>query len=264
MIDLTPEARQRFEDYLRRMRGVLRGSRSVEPEEVEQNVIEHVELALAGVAAPVGAETLGDVLQRLGPPERWLPEEERPAWWRVAGRLYNGPEDWRLAYLTFGLTVLSVLLLPAAGIGIVFLMAAFLVARASVELSGDVLGARRWLVLPPIVVCFAILTIAALFTPIALTSIYLLAEGGLYDVFGISFEHFVVQKQVRVGAGVVAMAAAAWWTILSMLLILLTPPLRALFQPVTAGLKRRHALVLMLMAAVAAGLGSLLLFIRGV
>ena len=257
MIDLTPEARVRFEDYLRRMRGVLRGSRSVEPEEVEQNVIEHIELALAGATGPVGAETLTDVLQRLGPPERWLPEEERPVWSRVANRLQSGPEDWRLAYLTFGLTVLAFLLTPIGGP--LLLIPAFFLARAHVELAGDVLGARRWLVIPPIAVCFAILVFAALFPPIALPSIYLLSEGGLQDVFGIPFHRYSTPEQVRIGAGVVAVAAATWWAILALLFALLAPPFRTLFLPITAGVKRRHALWLVLMAIVAGGIGTLLL-----
>lgn len=257
MIELTPEARMRFEDYLRRMRSVLRGSRSVEPAEVEQNVVEHVELALAGEAMPVGAATLSDVLQRLGPPERWLPEEERPVWSRIATRFQVGPEDWRLAYLTFGITVLAFLLTPIGGP--LLLIPAFFLARAHVELAGDVLGARRWLVLPPIAVCFAVVVFAALFPPIALPSIYLLGEGGLYDVFGIPFERLLIQEQIRVGAGVVAVAAGIWWTTLALLFVLLAPAFRALFLPITAGVKRRHALWLVLMAIVAGGIGALLL-----
>ena len=80
MIELTDTARERFDSYLMRLRSALRGARSVEPDDVEQSVREHIEFALAGTPAPVGAEHLGVVLDRLGPPERWIPEEERPIW----------------------------------------------------------------------------------------------------------------------------------------------------------------------------------------
>lgn len=53
MIDLTPDAKVRFEQYLQRLRGSLRGTRAVEADEVEQNVREHVEIALAGAPSPV-------------------------------------------------------------------------------------------------------------------------------------------------------------------------------------------------------------------
>ena len=41
MIDMTPDAKQRFDAYLQRTRTALRGTRAVEPAEVEQNVIVH-------------------------------------------------------------------------------------------------------------------------------------------------------------------------------------------------------------------------------
>lgn len=261
MIDLTPEARLRFDDYLRRMRGVLRGSRAVETAEVEQNVIEHVELALADAPVPVGPEMLTDVLHRLGPPERWLPEEERPMWSRVAARLQSGPEDWRLAYLAFAITMLAFLFTPVGGI--LLIVPAFFIARAHVELSGEVLGARRWLVVPPIAFCFAVVAFAALFVPIALASVFLLGEGGLREVFGISFRVLPDYQQIRIGAGVVAAAAGVWWMLLAALFALLTTPFRTLFLPVTARLRRVHALVIAVMGLVAGGIAALLLVVLG-
>jgi hypothetical protein len=40
MIDLTPDARRRFDEYLQRTRSALRGTRAVEMSEIEQNVME--------------------------------------------------------------------------------------------------------------------------------------------------------------------------------------------------------------------------------
>lgn len=128
MIDLTPDAKVRFEQYLQRLRGSLRGTRAVEADEVEQNVREHVEIALAGAPSPVGAASLADVLEQLGPPEQWLSDEERPAWRRAMDRLIQGSEDWRLPYLSIGLVSR-----PTRGIAC----------------------SRRWLVLSPTVIVFA-------------------------------------------------------------------------------------------------------------
>ena len=115
---------------------------AVEAAEVEQNVLEHVELALARRRCPSGTDSLAAVLEQLGPPERWLPDEERPAWRRTMDRLMTGPEDWRLAYLSFGLTTLMIVTLPIGGI--LLLLPAFLLSRAWVALieeRGETLGA---------------------------------------------------------------------------------------------------------------------------
>lgn len=155
MIELTADAKLRFEQYLQRMRESLRGRPAIETAEVEQNVREHVEVALAAAPLPVGTDGLAAVLEQLGPPEQWLPDEERPAWRRTMDRLMSGPEDWRLPYLSLGLLVLMVFTLPIGGV--LLLLPAFLLSRAWVALieeRGQTLDARRWLVLPPIVIAF--------------------------------------------------------------------------------------------------------------
>ena len=47
---LSEGARRSLEDYLRQARMYLRGSKSVDADEVEQNVTEHIETELEGVA----------------------------------------------------------------------------------------------------------------------------------------------------------------------------------------------------------------------
>ena len=66
MIEMTPAARERMNDYMQRMRSELRGSRSVVADDVEQSVREHIEIALEHAAAPVGATEVIGVLDRLG------------------------------------------------------------------------------------------------------------------------------------------------------------------------------------------------------
>jgi hypothetical protein len=156
MIEMTAAARERLENYLQRMRSELRGTRSVAADEVEQSVREHIDIALASAQSPVGATEVIGVLDRLGPPERWLADEDRPVWHRVMDKLRHGPEDWRLAYIAFGLFVASFLLFAIGGI--LLMIPAMLVSRAYVELArdrGEPLGARRWLVYPSIAVILA-------------------------------------------------------------------------------------------------------------
>ncbi|MHC4168010.1 MAG: HAAS signaling domain-containing protein [Planctomycetota bacterium] len=80
MIALSKSARRSLDDYLRQARAYLRGSRSVDADEVEQNITEHIENALEGANEPVSCDQLEAVLQKLGDPQQWVPAEELP-WW---------------------------------------------------------------------------------------------------------------------------------------------------------------------------------------
>lgn len=258
MIHFTPDAQRRYDNYLQRMRSTLRGSSSVEPEEIEQNVLEHVELALADAPAPVGIERLGEVLTQLGPPERWLPEEERPWWRRVMDRVMNGPEDWRLAYASFGLTFLMIIAFPIGGI--LLLLPAFLLSRAFVELvteRGEALGARRWLVLPPIVFALMLASGIILIAPPAAFAA-MLGEGTLREL-GFAFRDHA--ERGLTAMSLLCMFTGAWWLVLSGLFAALYRPYRALFLPVTANLRRGHALVLTIAGVVVAGIGATLLWV---
>lgn len=257
MIDLTPEAKRRFDEYLQRMRVSLRGRRAVEPDEVEQNVIEHVEVALAGVPSPVGPDRLGTVLEQLGPPERWLPEDERPFWRKAMDRVMTGPEDWRLAYASLGLTLLMVITLPIGGA--LLLLPAFLLSRAYVALMedrGEPLGARKWLVLPPIVLALLLVCGVALLAPAAAFGA-ILSEIGLREL---GFDWGSRWERGRLFLGAMALGTGGWWIVLSGVFAMLLRPFRALFAPMTSGLRRGHALVLTIAGVVIAALGAVLLF----
>ncbi len=258
MIELTPDARRRFDEYLQRTRTALRGTRAVEADEVEQNVIEHVELALAGVPAPVGAGPLSQVLDQLGPPERWLPDDELPVWRRVLGRMANGPEDWRLTYLSFGVTVLMVLTTPLGGV--ILLPVAFLLSRALVQLvheKGEPLGARAWLVLPPIWLAFLLFLGASLMVGIAAPMIFA-SEQGLSEL---GFSPVDRAERLRMSFGFVAMGAGVWWMFLSGLFAWLLPPIRSLFAPALSKVRRPHLLWMTGIGAVAVAVGAVLLWV---
>lgn len=257
MTDFTPEAKRKFDEYLQRMRFSMRGRRAVETDEVEQNVVEHVQAALAGVPSPVGQERLGEVLTQLGPPERWLPEDERPAWRRWADRFMTGPEDWRLAYISLALMFLTIVFLPVGGI--LLLIPGYLVSRAYVELLGDrgePLGARKWLVLPPIVLLMVLLCGAALFAPAGAIGA-ILSEMGIREL---GWEWDSRADRMRIFSGILSIATGTYWIVLSALFALLVRPFRALFQPLTANLRAGHAWALTAAGAIVAGFGAVLLY----
>jgi hypothetical protein len=256
MIDLTPEARTRFDQYLERMHRALRGSRAVEASEVEQNVREHVEIALGGASAPIGADRLDEVLAQLGPPDRWLSEDERPWWRRALQRISDGPEDWRVAYVAFGAFALGLLLLPI-GFGLVFLICAFFLSRAEIELLAtrdEALGARRWLVLPAIWAMLLGVSLLALVVPVGLMGGVAIGEGALYKLTDLP-------SDMRTNVGFIALSAGVWWLILSGIFAAVVRPYRAFFLPASEHLSRKHAAVLALIGLMIGAIGGVLLFV---
>lgn len=185
MTQFTPEADRRLAEYLGQVRAALAGVPDVSADDIEADVREHIETEFAAAIRAVTAVELEKVLVRLGPPEGWRPiavgDAPRAAvepfdwWWfardlkrRVLGlfaTLYRGPEDWRLAYITFILTVLAI---PTMGI---LLPVAYLFGRATTELvreKGGTLGARRWLVYPAILAVSLPLFLALTLWPLVL------------------------------------------------------------------------------------------------
>jgi hypothetical protein len=96
---------------------------------------------------------------------RWVRTRTRG----VLSTLWRGPEDWRLAYLAFGLFCLGILT-AVVGIGVLFLAASYVMGRAAAELAkekGTTLGARRWLVYPGVLVVSVPLFLGVMLWPVA-------------------------------------------------------------------------------------------------
>jgi hypothetical protein len=260
-MNLTPEANVRFEQYLHQMRSALRGSRAVEATEVEQNVREHVEMALAGGDGPIDSARLSAVLEQLGPPNRWLTDDDRPWWRRALHTISQGPEDWRLAYLAFGAFAFALVTFPF-GIGVLFMIAAFLFSRATVELLAErdePLGARRWLVLPAIWVVLLLIALPALIVPVVGFSQMGISDGKIDILDNERAAHGSLER-MRLEAGFIAAVAGTWWLVLAGLLAALIKPFRAIFHPVTANFTRKHTGVLALVGIMMAAIGAVLLF----
>jgi hypothetical protein len=255
MIELTQNAQKSLDQYLHQARAYLKGAKSVDAAEVEQNITEHIENELAGAAEPVSAEELDTVLQKLGSPQQWVGEEELPWWRKMILRLHHGPEDWRLAYISFGVFVLAFF---AGRLGfIVLLLASFIISRATLSAIGDheKLKAQKWLLYP----CL---------TPVYLALLGALLAAPLLGVVPLAYE---LEQQFigRVEGGefigrleggerqywLVACAACAgsvglWWLIQGIVFMLRPNIPRVLFRPFAAGFNRKRALLLICVSLV--------------
>jgi hypothetical protein len=259
MIEMTPAARERLDNYLQRMRSELRGTRAVVADEVEQSVREHIEIALAQAQTPVGATEVIGILDRLGPPERWLADEEKPMWRRALDRVRSGPEDWRLAYLSFGLFVASIVLLPM--FGFLLLIPAMFVGRAWVELArdhGEPLGARRWLVYPAMLAVLAFATGLLIIGPPLFAMAFALG-GDVEPLFDIPTSR---AGELRFLAGLGGVVFGSWWIIAGGFCAAFLRPILFVFSPLLDGLRRKHFAVLAAIGALVAAAGATLIYYR--
>lgn len=264
MIEMTSAARERVDNYLQRMRSELRGTRSVMADEVEQSVREHIEIALASAASPVGAVDVAGVLDRLGPPERWLADEDRPVWRRLMNRVRSGPEEWRLAYLAFGLFLASFVFMPAGGV--LLLIPAMLVSRAYVELArdrGEALGARRWLVYPSIALILAFATgLLIIGPPLGVMGLGLNEIDGQAGFARIFDMPHTEAGQFRFLAGMGGVVFGSWWILAAAVCAAFLRPIRFVFAPLLDGVRRKHFIGLALIGAFVAVVGTTLIYYR--
>ena len=161
MKTFTEDARKHLDKYLQQIRIYLQGCQSVDADEVERDVMEHIEEALEGAEEPVSFNALDAVLKRLGHPSQWVPIEELPWWRRMTFRLRTGPEDWRLAYLSIGILVLGILF---GRLFFLAILASFCVSRAALSMVEDPneLGAQKWLIYPSLILVYISLLLPGL------------------------------------------------------------------------------------------------------
>ena len=240
MVALSPDAQAHLERYIGQIKSALRGQPSVDPDEVERDVVGHIEAELAGQPEPVDAGQLLDVLDRLGRPDEWLPAESAFA---ASGAGPSRPGDWRLAYLTLATFLAGPLLffpmilwpLPPLLLVVSFLCARITIAR-SLERDNQ-LGERRWLVYPVLVVWYGAFMIALAGGP-ALFATVLMADDPLLRGRLTSW----LGEPAWIGA-VCSIAAllAVWWMVLGLLFREFPRAVHALFRPFADWFEPRHA-----------------------
>jgi hypothetical protein len=245
-ITLSESAERCLHDYLRQARTYLRGSKSVDADEVEQNITEYIENELEGTAEPVSRDVLDAVLQKLGSPQQWVPMEELPWWWRIIYRLRSGPEDWRLAYISLALLVAGLLTLPYAPVGIVFILAGFLTSRAALSEAGDIdkLKAQKWLLYPSLIVVYLFMLLVLLTWPLVV--LIPLADG---------YEHTLREPYYRfsneidywvMATSAILAGLGLWWSILAIVLLKPRRLLQVIFKPFAEKVRSKWALRLLL------------------
>jgi hypothetical protein len=249
MVELTESAQRGLNDYLRQVRAYLRWSKSLDRDEVEQNITEHIERELEGTPEPVSCNTLEGVLARLGSPRQWVPPEALNWWGKVVLKLRTDSQDWRLAYISFAFLLVGVILMfLVSPLQLVFFAASFITARAALVAAGDDdLGAQKWL-LYPILLIVSIIYAAILFgSPGLLGGII---GGELHEVRWIERDsHMGVVAFVFTS---VMLVTSLWWMLLGLILCKWPALLRAPMRPFVDGPSRKHALIL-------SGVGFLLL-----
>ncbi len=291
MTHFTPDAEARLAEYLREVRSALAGVPDVNPDEIEADIREHIDAEFHSAVRPVTAVELEAVLVRLGPPEGWvvtavgrgpdrggemidLLDVVRAARRRILGvfgTLWRGPEDWRLAYLAFGLFCLGVLTV-LIGVGVLLLAASYVLARAALELAREKqvpLGARRWLVYPPMLLVSVPLFLAVMLWPAVAAQMAALEVRDQKELVyraeltkrGVQFTTPPTAEQVgqaqrmlaaipgpRDQAGAVAGgftlvgALAAWWTIAGLILWTFPRWPVVVFHPLLDGYDGGHGL----------------------
>jgi hypothetical protein len=230
MKELSLNAKECLDNYLKKVKARLRGAKSLDANEIERDINEHIERALESEVEPVGYEAVAGVLDRLGSPEQWVPDEELSWWRKIIGRMQNGPDDWRLAYICFGIFVLGILIFPFGRSSILlwiifFLPLSFYIARSTLSVAGgpEELGAQKKLIYPPLVVVYFIIGLAVLLWTVPV--ILGVADGLEHELRG---EHKVDAYTTRIRfdkgtywflAGIVVLAfTGLWWIILSIIL----------------------------------------------
>jgi len=186
-LGLTAAAEARLDEYLAQVRRALLGVPDVNSAEIEADIREHVENELRGAARPVELLVLEVVLRRLGPPTQWLPPGRVPVAAQVGATfstfgqylktrfraaraaVWRGPEDWRLAYLSFGAFAFGVIAFPLFPL---FLLVSYILSRAGIATATDrgvtLDGGRKWLLYPPVVLVSLVVATAVVGAPIGI------------------------------------------------------------------------------------------------
>ncbi|NQV35989.1 MAG: hypothetical protein HQ515_25075 [Phycisphaeraceae bacterium] len=244
MIEMNLSAQKTLDQYLRQVHAYLRGSASVDAGDVEQSIHEHVETELADVSRPVTAEQLTDVLKRLGSPRQWVPEEELPWWRRMILHWQVGPDEWRLAYLSFALLLIGLTGLSSGSpIGVLILGSALL-SRAALSTVDDlqVLKGQKWLLYPGLFTVYGPLALFIMFWPVGILIPFVVDIDqfpGLYNIWQRLFDSSVESYFYVFIAGTLMMGVAAlWWIAAGFIALARLQWIKTIFYPFAESLRR--------------------------
>jgi len=167
MKNWTPDASKHFETWLGMVRRSIAGDRSVDANDVTEDLRAHVHAELESIPEPVTMGALAQVLDGLGTPAQWTdaarPIRDKPTVRARARRLIRAVDatitawqqdlagEWGLPVL-LGVLTLSAIVTFDDG-GFLLMVLAFFVARSQVKYARHALtGRRRWLVYLPLAI----------------------------------------------------------------------------------------------------------------
>ena len=253
VIELSEKARKSLSDYLDQVKRSLKGVKNIDADEIVQNVNEHIENELGDTTEPVSSEKLGAVLEKLGSPLQWVPEEEISWWRKFILRIYSGPEDWRLAYISFGLLLIAFLFHYSLSFSefVILVTASFIVSRAALAAANgrDELRGQKWLIYPSLIAGYiAILSLILAWPLIPIFSLlvpkYIASLEATYS--GIEERDLVEMTSFIVGSVLSAASLGVIW--IGYGLILLSKKhqshIRTIFKPFADRFNRKWSFVI--------------------
>ena len=247
MIALSSRAKKRLHDYLNQVRTSLRDSVTVDRDEVEHNVIEHIQNELANATQPISCDDLELVLTKLGSPAQWVPDEQIPWWRKIIVRLLAGPEDWRLAYISFGLLILAFFVgKPAC---FILVLASFCLSRAVLTMAQqpDELRGKKWLIYPSLIIVYVPLLCLLLSWPLLLLYGPYFGLGHHTAAYELAASPLTTYGSARNAAlPILLTVVGLWWTVLGIIGCAALGLFKVIFRPFADNLKRRWPALLML------------------
>ncbi len=262
MTGLTPEARDRVERYVRMARASLRGS-AVDSTEIEADLRAHIGDALTALPSPASAAAVDTVLDRLGHPHQWADAAGLPVWRRIINTLMAGPEDWRLAYLSFGFLVLGLVTLPFGGV--VLIAGAYFLARANIAFltERDVpVGVRGWLLYPALAAATAPVILVPLIAPVVASASWGIDDAGFLRLASVWPGSMSMLTEWRITGGFLALVVGTSWMIVATVGVAAWRVLRVLFIPFPFAFRRSHLWWLFGAGAMLAVAGAAVLWVR--
>jgi len=249
MINFTEKAKKNLDKYLQEVRSSLVNYTSVDINEIQRDIIEHVEREFDSTTKPISLEELKAVLKRLGNPRQWIPEEELSWYQKVLLRLKTGPEDWRLAYISFALLLLSFCI--HRPLSYILFFSSFLVSRAIVsEVSQhrETLGAQKWFIYPSLILIYIPIFLIMILWPV-IPLLILAADGrsfwpSAYQAWlNITNAPYGSEKYDITWVFIIAAFVGCWWLILSCIILKLPGLLQSAFRPFAMNLNRKKVRV---------------------
>jgi hypothetical protein len=243
MKNLTDTAQNRLDKYLSQVRASLHTCTGVDADEVESDIRAHIETELEGIDEPVSLDNLESVLKRLGSPTQWVPEEKISWWRKIILRLRTGPEDWRLAYISFGLLILGFVVLPSF---VVLIPASFIVARAALSEAADPheLKSQRWLIYPSLIIVYTFISFWLILWPLVLLIPFAFDFGPI-----VRASYPQIRDDLRywiMAVSFIIAVSGAWWAVLCAVVLKWRSLPSVLFRPFGDWFNSRLALILLL------------------